>query len=99
MVKVHILSTCHNCEGKAFIPVSEEIDAHGQKYMRHKPCPVCEGSGLSSQWVDLFEFLAELEEVKCAHKHVSQTGGFHFTAGEFWDDIKDICNDCGEVLI
>lgn len=36
----------------------------------------------------------------CDHKNTTllTTGGFHFSAGEVWDDIEEtvICLDCGE---
>ena len=39
------------------------------------------------------------EPVKaCQHLHTYHTGGFHFSAGDVWDDIEEVCIDCGEVL-
>lgn len=32
---------------------------------------------------------------QCLHKHTSTHGGWHFSAGEVWDDITEICDDCG----
>ena len=34
----------------------------------------------------------------CPHKHVSMVGGMHFSAGDVWDDIEEVCEDCGMVL-
>jgi hypothetical protein len=35
---------------------------------------------------------------QCPHRHTSFWGGFHLTAGNFWDDIIEICDDCGANL-
>jgi hypothetical protein len=32
---------------------------------------------------------------QCKHEHTSFQGDFHFVGGEIWDDIMEICNDCG----
>jgi hypothetical protein len=32
---------------------------------------------------------------QCFHLHTSMQGSFHFVGGEVWDDIMEICNDCG----
>jgi hypothetical protein len=97
-VKVRILSKCKKCDGRAYLQVGEEVDYKGDKYTRFSPCSECEGTGVSGQWVDLPEFFLMLEQSKCSHQHVSRMGGFHFTAGDVWDDIQDICDDCGQVL-
>ncbi len=34
----------------------------------------------------------------CLHKHTTMLGGFHFTAGEVWDDLQCVCLDCGADL-
>jgi len=38
-------------------------------------------------------------ETGCRHEHIEfqSTGGWHFSNGDVWDDIKevDICLDCG----
>jgi hypothetical protein len=31
----------------------------------------------------------------CPHLRVSYTGQFHYSNGEVWDDIREICDDCG----
>jgi hypothetical protein len=53
---------------------------------------------MAGKWVELLEFQLMLDQAKCPHKHVSRSGGFHFSAGEVWDDIRDVCDDCGEIL-
>ena len=98
MIKVRILDTCPHCNGQAYIPVGEDTDYKGEKYIRHKPCPYCEGSGMAGKWVELAEFVLLIDQAKCPHKHVSRSGGFHFSAGEVWDDIQEVCDDCGEKL-
>ncbi len=30
---------------------------------------------------------------QCPHEHLSTQGGFHFSGGEVWDDIKEVCDD------
>ena len=37
-------------------------------------------------------------QAQCPHLHTSTWGGFHFSAGEVWDDITEVCNDCGANL-
>ena len=34
----------------------------------------------------------------CPHKHVSMVGNMYFFAGDVWDDIEEVCEDCGKVL-
>jgi len=33
-------------------------------------------------------------QAQCPHLHTSTRGGFHFYAGEVWDDIAEFCDDC-----
>lgn len=97
-IKVRILTKCKGCDGKAYLPVGEHIDFKGEKYTRYLPCHECEGTGVSGRWVDLPEFMLLLDQSKCPHEHVSRMGGFHLSGGEVWDDIHDVCDDCGEDL-
>lgn len=98
MIKIRILDTCPHCNGQAYLPAGKDVDAKGNEYDRYLPCPLCEGTGLAGRWVELPEFLLMLDQAKCPHKHVSRTGGFHFSGGEVWDDIREVCDDCGEIL-
>ena len=98
MTKVQILTTCNGCNGKAYVPIGEAEDANGLKYLRHAPCSMCEGYGQCPKWVSLEEFAALLKEAECPHEHTSFRGGFHFSAGEVWDDLTEICTDCGANL-
>lgn len=98
MVKVRILDKCPYCKGQAYLPAGQDVDYKGNSYTRHLPCPHCEGTGATGRWVDLTEFALLLDQAKCPHEHVSRSGSFHFSAGEVWDDIRDVCDDCGEVL-
>ena len=34
----------------------------------------------------------------CPHLHRSFPGGFHFTNGDIWDDLTEVCDDCGADL-
>ncbi len=98
MVKVRILTKCQQCDGKAYLPVGETVDSQGNKFIRHRPCSNCEGSGLAPKWIELSELLGLLEQSKCLHEHVSTSGGFHLTAGEIWDDVEEVCSDCGKFM-
>lgn len=98
-LKVHILDRCPHCLGKAYLSVGEAEDYKGEMYTKHKACPYCEGSGRQSRWVELPEFLLLLEQEKCLHERISSQGGFHLVAGEIYDDIKEVCADCGAELI
>ncbi len=98
MLKVHILVTCSHCKGRAYLPVSETDDVQGQKYVRHKPCPVCEGSGIEPKWVDIQDFAKRLQQTACPHEHTSFQGSMHFSEGDVWDDIHEVCDDCGANL-
>jgi len=62
------------------------------------PCPQCQGSGNQAKWVSLAELATLLKEIQCSHEHTSFQGGFHFTAGDVWDDITEVCDDCGANL-
>lgn len=97
-VKVRILSRCKECGGQAYLAMGEAMDSSGNKFTRYRPCSCCEGSGISGQWVTLTELLLMLEQSKCSHEHVSRSGGFHFSEGVVWDDLKDSCDDCGKIM-
>ncbi len=99
MVKVRVLTKCQRCDGEAYLPIGADLDSRGNSYIRHRPCPSCEGSGTEGKWVELPEFVRLLEESKCHHQHISTIGGFHFSNGEVWDDIRSVCDDCSESLI
>jgi hypothetical protein len=98
MLKVHILSICSNCNGEAYLPMGEAEDCQGHKYSRHIPCPSCEGSGNESKWVSLEDFANLLRQAACPHEHTTHQGSMHFSAGEVWDDITEVCDDCGAKL-
>jgi hypothetical protein len=98
MLKVHILVTCSHRNGKAYLPVTETDDGQGHKYIRHIPCPSCEGSGNEPKWVDIKGFVKIMQQAVCSHNHTSSQGNRHFTAGDVWDDIAEVCNDCGTPL-
>jgi hypothetical protein len=34
-------------------------------------------------------------QAQCSHNNIVTTGGYHFSAGDVWDDITDVCLDCG----
>jgi hypothetical protein len=37
-------------------------------------------------------------QTQCSHKNIVTTGGYHFSFGDVWDDITDVCLDCGAEL-
>ena len=37
-------------------------------------------------------------QAACPHQHTSFTGGWHFSGGEVWDDLTEVCDDCGANL-
>ncbi len=80
------------------MPAGEAESYTGEKYIRHKPCPNCQGSAKQTKWVTLTEFALMLEAVKCQHEHTSCRGAFHFSAGDVWDDVVEVCDDCGATL-
>ena len=96
--KIQILDVCQHCKGQAYLPVEETTDWKGEKYMRHSLCAACGGSGKETRWVELPEFLLMLEQSKCPHEHTVSQGQFHLSEGVVWDDIREVCSDCGEVL-
>jgi hypothetical protein len=36
-----------------------------------------------------------LQAAQCPHEHTSFHGRMHFSEGEPWDDIHEVCIDCG----
>lgn len=86
MTKVQVLTRCDHCQGQAYLPAGEAQDAQGHSYIRHIPCPMCAGSGMTAKWVSLQEFTKLLTQAQCPHTHTSYRGGMRFTAGDVWDD-------------
>jgi DnaJ-class molecular chaperone len=95
MLKVHILSICSHCNGEAYQPIGEAEDCQGRKYIQHAPCPFCEGSGYEPQWVNIEDFAKLLHQAECPHEHTSMHGNIRFIAGDVWDDLTEVCDDCG----
>ena len=98
MFKVNILVPCSYCQGQAYLPYGEATDGNGRTYIRHVPCPICEGTGNAPKWVTLEEFAKLVRQATCTHQHTSFSGGQHFSGGDIWDDIQEVCNDCGAKL-
>ena len=55
--KVQIVDVCDYCQGKAYLPYQEAVNANGEKYIQHKACPQCKGTGKSTRWIPIHEFL------------------------------------------
>lgn len=55
--KIHILTTCTSCQGKAYLPAGRTTSCSGEPYTRFTPCSTCEGSGREARWISLPEFL------------------------------------------
>ena len=98
MIKVQILTQCEHCQGQAYLPVGEAESYSGEKYIRHISCPICNGSGAQPKWISLEVLAALLEKETCPHKHTSFQGSLRFSQGEVWDDIHEVCHDCGTNL-
>ena len=98
MYKVYILDRCQYCDGQAYLPVGEAVDWKGEKFTRYLPCHMCQSTGKRGRWVSLPDFLEMLKAEQCKHEHTSFQGGMHFGAGDVWDDIHEVCNDCGANL-
>lgn len=97
-MKVRVLVNCPQCQGQAYVPVGEAINTRGEKYLRHVPCSRCEGTGEAGVWIELEEFGVLLKQAACSHEHVSTRGGFHLSAGDVWDDVEEVCSDCGKEM-
>lgn len=63
MNKVQILTTCQACNGQAYVPFGEETSPTEVKYIRHKPCFACQGSGKQTHWIDVQEFAMLLHAI------------------------------------
>jgi hypothetical protein len=98
MLKVQVLIPCSHCNGEGYLPMGEVEDCQGDKYIRHIPCPYCEGSGNEPKWIDIQIFAKLMQQALCPHQHSSFQGNMHFIAGDVWDDIHEICDDCGAIL-
>ena len=98
MIKVQILTQCEHCQGQAYLPVCEDESYTGEKYIRYLPCPCCNGSGAQPKWISLAVLAALLEKETCFQQHTSFHGSLRFSAGEVWDDIHEVCCDCGAIL-
>jgi hypothetical protein len=98
MLKIQILAYCSHCNGKAYIAMGEVEDNQGRKYTRHIPCPYCEGSGNEPKWIGLADFANLLRQAICPHEHTRFQGNMHFSASDVWDDIHEVCDDCGANL-
>ena len=98
MTKVQILTRCEHCNGEGYLPAGEAEDLKGGKYTRYTPCAICEGTGQHPKWVSLDEFAALLSQAQCPHTRTYFRGGFHYNGNDFWDDIQEVCSDCGASL-
>ena len=78
--------------------MGESEDCQGHTYTRHVPCPMCVGSGNEPKWISLDDFTKLLHQANCPHNHTSYQGSMRFSAGEVWDDIQEVCDDCGAKL-
>ena len=63
MEKIQMLTTCQACNGRASVPVREEVSLTGAKYIRHRPCFACQGSGKQTRWIDVQEFAMLLHAI------------------------------------
>ena len=98
MNKVQILTQCEHCQGQAYLPVGEAESYTGEKYTRYFPCPACNGTGAQTKWISLAVLAGLLEKETCSHEHSSFQGSLRFCQSEVWDDIHEVCHDCGANL-
>ena len=63
MEKIPILTTCQACNGRAYVPVGEEVNLTGAKYIRHRPCFACQGSGKQTRWINVQEYAMLLHAI------------------------------------
>ena len=98
MLQVQILDVCPYCEGVSMVFVGMDEDYRGQPFERYRPCAMCHGSGEYPRWVPLSEFAELVRQALCPHEHTSTQGRMHFSAGDVWDDIQAVCDDCGAKL-
>ena len=94
MLKVHILDRCPYCNGEGMVFAGKDTYYDGRQFDRYRPCAMCHGSGEYPKWISLTD-LRELLEIECPHEHVSTNGSTRFSAGDVWDDIETVCDDCG----
>lgn len=94
MLSVYIQDRCLYCNGQAYLPAGEATNWKGETYTRYAPCQLCEGTGERGKWVSLTDFLKLLREAQCKHEHTSYRDGMHFSGGDMWDDIQEVCDDC-----
>ena len=95
MLKVQVLDRCPHCDGESMIFVAVDTNYKGEPFDRYRPCSMCHGSGEYPKWVSLEAFHKLLQAAQCPHEHTSLNGGMHFSAGDVWDDIEEVCEDCG----
>jgi hypothetical protein len=77
MLKVHILTTCWQCNGETYHSVGEAGYCHSHEYTRYLPYPIFEGSGNELKWVDLEDFAKPIHWAACPHEHASIQGGMY----------------------
>jgi len=70
MDKIQILTTCQACSGKAYVPVGEEVSPTGVKFIFHRRCIACNGSGLKTHWVPLDELARMLTAIAVEEQEV-----------------------------
>ena len=98
MIKVQILTPCKHCKGEAYLPFGETESYTGEPYTSFQACPECQGTGNQQTWISLDEFVIMVQQATCTHEHTSFWGGFHLSGGDVWDDITEVCDDCGAIL-
>jgi len=63
MEKIQMLTTCQACNGRAYVPFGEEVSLTGAKYICHRPCFACQGSGKQTHWIEIQEFAMLLRAI------------------------------------
>ena len=96
--KIQIFIRCNHCDNGVNSLDPEDTYASSDHRKLQTPCPLCRGSGGRTRWISLEQLAILLHACQCPHEHTSFQGGFHFTEGDVWDDIVEVCDDCGARL-
>jgi hypothetical protein len=95
MFKVRVLSKRLCCNGEAYLPLGQTEDCQSHKYIRHIPCPTCEGRSNLPSWISLDDFAKLIYQADCSLEPTFFRGNMRFIEGDIWDGLTDVCDDCG----
>ena len=96
--RVQILILCRHHGALLLITGHEDSDHQCSAQTECSSCPLCQDSDCSTIWITLEQLISLLQAIQCPHTHTSFQGIYHFTEGDVWDDIVEVCDDCGARL-